>query len=53
MSSDGMNWIANYIWGIHADLDGFSPNVQDILDNLTSSSATRSRGCPAPTPWAP
>ena len=33
-----------------AYLDGFSPNVQDILDNFEF--AIRSRGCPAPTPWA-
>ena len=29
-----------------AYLDGFSPNVQDILDNLTSTSGTRFRSSP-------
>ncbi len=31
-------------------LNGFSPNVQD--SSTTSSSATRFRACPKPTPWA-
>ncbi len=33
-----------------AYLDGFSPNVQDILENF--GSVTRSRACPRPTSWA-
>ncbi len=44
------HWSVRRLRNFQAYLDGFSPNVQDILDNFEFRNQIPR---PAPTPWAP